>query len=75
MARVFSNFSQNPSETGNKAKVQLQKKKKKKNRYIYIYIVIHPHNGIPHSSEKEQAAASLMNRRAHVERKKSEEAR
>ena len=72
MARVFSNFSQNPSETGNKAKVQLQKEKKK---YIYIYIVIHPHNGIPHSSEKEQAAASLMNRRAHVERKKSEEAR
>ena len=72
MARVFSNFSQNPSETGNKAKVQLQKEKK---IYIYIYIVIHPHNGIPHSSEKEQAAASLMNRRAHVERKKSEEAR
>ena len=72
MARVFSSFSQNPSESGNKTKVQLQKKKKK---YIYINIVIHPYDGILHSSVKEQAAASLMNHRAHTERKKSEEAR
>ena len=48
-------------------------RKKKKN--IYIYIVIHPYDGILHSSVKEQAAASLMNHRAHTERKKSEEAR
>ena len=73
MARVFNSFSQNPSETGNKTKVQLQKKKKK--IYIYVYIVIHPYDGILHSGVKEQAAASLMNHRAHIERKKSEEAR